>query len=185
MEAVDRSGFDRGFIAGWRDRSVQDRARQIEVTLYPSDSVYDGRLANNGWLQELPQPITKLTWDNAAVVSPRTAKALSLVQGEKVLLTHQGSNAQVPVFIVPGQAEGSISVHIGYGRVRCGSVGKGVGHDVNSIRGVSKGWVLEGVEAKGTTVPYRLATTQDHFALDTLGMSEIAKRSPQLIREGT
>ncbi len=158
---------------------------KIEVTLYPSDSVYDGRLANNGWLQELPQPITKLTWDNAAVVSPRTAKALSLVQGEKVLLTHQGSKAQVPVFIVPGQAEGSISVHIGYGRVRCGSVGKGVGHDVNSIRGVSKGWVLEGVEAKGTTVPYRLATTQDHFALDSLGMSEIAKRSPQLIREGT
>lgn len=158
---------------------------KIELTFYPSESVYDGRLANNGWMQELPQPITKLTWDNAAIVSPRTAKKLGLVQGEKAQLTFQGKSIQLPVFIVPGHAEGSISAHLGYGRTRCGVVGKGVGSAVNAIRTTQASWILNGVEVKNTTVPYKLATTQDHFVLDTGGMKEIANRSPQLIREGT
>lgn len=157
----------------------------LEVVILPSESVYDGRLANNGWLQELPQAITKLTWDNAALVSPRTAKALGLRQGELAKLTHQSSSATVPVFIVPGHAEGSVTVHLGYGRTAGGTVCKDVGKSVNAIRGAKKGHILTKVEVVNTTIPYPLATTQDHFALDDMGMSEIAKRAPQLIREGT
>lgn len=157
----------------------------VEVVILPSESVYDGRLANNGWLQELPKPITKLTWDNAALVSPHTAKELGLKQGELAKITHQGSSVSLPVFIVLGQAEGSITIHMGYGRTAGGKVGEGVGQNINPIRGAKKGSILTQCEVVGLTIPYPLATTQDHFALDYFGMKEIAKRAPQLIREMT
>ncbi len=157
----------------------------LEVVILPSESVYDGRLANNGWLQELPGPITKLTWDNAALVSPRTAKELGLKQGELAKLTHQGSSVSLPVFVVLGQAEGSIAIQMGYGRTAAGTVGNQVGTNINPIRGVKKGHILTQVDVVGTTIPYALATTQDHFAIDSLGMKEISKRAPQLIREMT
>jgi len=167
----------------------------IEVVIHPSDSVYDGRFANNGWLQELPQPITKLTWDNAALMSVKTARKLGVKQGELVQLTQGDAGVQLPVFIVPGHAEGSVSVNLGYGRTRAGSVGGQtrsakdqftVGKNLASLRRWNQQNVLTGIEAKGTSIPYKLATTQDHFAIeDQGGMAEIAKRSPQLIREGT
>ncbi len=167
---VDIDGIDQG---------------KIDIQFFPSESVYDGRLANNGWLQELPQPITKLTWDNAILVSPRTAKKLGLVQGELASVSVSGESIRLPVFYVVGHAEGAISVHFGYGRTKCGVVGTGVGHAVNSLRPSTGESILRGAEIRGTTQPYRLATTQDHFAIDDLGMREIAKRSPSLIREGT
>ncbi len=167
----------------------------LEVVVQPSDSVYDGRLANNGWLQELPQPITKLTWDNAAVMSIRTAKKLDLKQGELVQLTQGEASVRLPVFVVPGHAEGSITINLGYGRSRAGSVGGlirskndtfTVGTNLTSLRRWNQHSILTGVEARATSIPYKLATTQDHFAIaDEGGMQEIAKRSPQLVREGT
>jgi MoCo/4Fe-4S cofactor protein with predicted Tat translocation signal len=170
-------------------------ATNLEVVLYPSDSVYDGRFANNGWLQELPQPITKLTWDNAAVMSIGTARKLELKQGELVQLTQGEASVRLPVFVVPGHAEGSIAVHMGYGRSRAGSVGGAVrspkdtftvGTELSSLRRWNQHSILTGVEAKGTSIPYKLATTQDHFAIDDEGgMQETAKRAPQLVREGT
>ncbi len=170
-------------------------ATNLEVVLYPSDSVYDGRLANNGWLQELPQPITKLTWDNAAVMSIGTARKLGLKQGELVQLTQGEASVRLPVFVVPGHAEGSITVNVGYGRSRAGSVGGAVrspkdtftvGTELSALRRWNQHSILTGVEAKGTSIPYKLATTQDHFAIDDEGgMREIAKRAPQLVREGT
>jgi len=162
-------------------------ANNLEVVLRPSDSVYDGRLANNGWLQELPQPITKLTWDNAAVCSIGTANLLKLKQGELVALRMGDSKVQLPVFVIPGHAEGSFTVNLGYGRSKAkgGVVAGAVGTNLASFRRWNQAAIYTGVEAIGTSVPYRLATTQDHFALDEMGMSEQAKRSPQLIREGT
>ena len=170
-------------------------ASNLEIVVQPSDSVFDGRLANNGWLQELPQPITKLTWDNAAVMSIRTAKTLDLKQGELVQLTQGEASVRLPVFVVPGHAEGSITINLGYGRNRAGSVGGAVrspkdtftvGTNLSSLRRWNQHSILTGVEAKGTSIPYKLATTQDHFAIaDEGGMQEIAKRSPQLVREGT
>ncbi len=170
-------------------------ATNLEVVVHPSDSVYDGRFANNGWLQELPQPITKLTWDNAAVMSIGTARKLGLKQGELVQLTQGEASVRLPVFLVPGHAEGSIAISMGYGRSRAGSVGGAVrsakdtftvGIELSSLRRWNQHSVLTGVEARGTSIPYKLATTQDHFAIaDEGGMQETAKRSPQLVREGT
>ena len=156
---------------------------KLEVVVYPSDSVYDGRFANNVWLQELPQVITRLTWDNAALVSPKTAETLRLKQGELVKLVQGDRSTTAPVFVVPGQANGSIAVQLGYGRV-CQARGETVGHDIGGIRTAKNMSVIENVRALPTSRPYKLATTQDHFAIDTLGAETTAERAVFLIREG-
>jgi molybdopterin-containing oxidoreductase family iron-sulfur binding subunit len=159
----------------------------VEVLVLPSETIYDGRLGNNGWLQECPQSVTKLTWDNAAICSPKTASALNLQQGEIAAISLGEAKAKLPVFVVPGHAEGSITVHFGYGRTKesGGSVAGAVGTNVASFRRWNQAAIYTGVSVDATTEPYRLATTQDHFALDDLGMAETAKRAPQLVREGT
>jgi len=161
---------------------------QLEVVLHPSDSIYDGRLGNNGWLQELPQPITKLAWDNAAVCSIGTANRLGLKQGELVSLRQGDAMVQLPVFVVPGHAEGSFTVNLGYGRSKAkgGIIAGAVGTNLASFRRWNQAAIYTGIDAVGTSLPYKLATSQDHFALsDNLGMQEQAKRAPQLVREGT
>jgi molybdopterin-containing oxidoreductase family iron-sulfur binding subunit len=159
----------------------------VEVLVLPSDTIYDGRLGNNGWLQECPHPVTKLTWDNAAICSPATAKAMGLKQGELVVLSLGDSKAKLPLFVVPGHAEGSFTVNYGYGHSKQfgGSISGAVGTDLSTFRRWNQASIYTGVSVKPTGEPYRLATTQDHFALDDLGQSETAKRAPQLIREGT
>lgn len=159
----------------------------IEVVLHPSDAIYDGRLGNNGWLQELAQPITKLTWDNAAVCSIGTANQLGLKQGELVALKQGGASVKLPVFVVPGHAEGSFTVNLGYGRSKAkgGIIAGAVGTNLASFKRWEQAAIYTGIEAIGTSVPYPLATTQDHFALEEGGMKEQANRAPQLVREGT
>ncbi|MFM8264423.1 MAG: TAT-variant-translocated molybdopterin oxidoreductase [Pirellula sp.] len=159
----------------------------IEVLVLPSDTVYDGRLGNNGWLQECPHPVTKLTWDNAAICSPATAAALGLKQGELAVLSSGEGKVKLPVFVVPGHAEGSFTVNYGYGQSKefGGTISGAVGTDLSSFRRWNQAALYTGVSVKSFGEPYRLATTQDHFALDDLGMSETAKRAPQLVREGT
>lgn len=162
----------------------------LEVVLHASETLYDGRLGNNGWLQELPQSITKLTWDNVAICSIGTARKLGLVHGELVSLKQGDSDAKVklPVFIVPGHAEGSFTVNIGYGRSKekGGVIAGAVGTNISSFRRWNQASIYKGIEAIGTSVAFPLATTQDHFAIqDELGMREIANRAPQLVREGT
>jgi MoCo/4Fe-4S cofactor protein with predicted Tat translocation signal len=160
----------------------------LEVVFHPSDVIYDGRLGNNGWLQELPQPITKLTWDNAAICSIGTARKLGLVHGELVSLKQADASVQLPVFIVPGHAEGSFTVNLGYGRSKekGGVVAGAVGTNLASLRRWNQAAIYKSVEAIGTSIAYPLATTQDHFAIeDEGGMRENAKRAPQIIREGT
>ena len=88
----------------------------IEVSFQPDPAVYDGRFANNAWLQEWPRPITQLTWDNAALMAPATAARLDLESDDLVELSWQGRALSVPVFIVPGHAPDSITLHLGYGR---------------------------------------------------------------------
>ena len=157
----------------------------VDIVLMPSEALYDGRLANNAWLQEMPQSITKLTWDNAAMVSPATADALGLKQNELAGVTVGGKSVSMPVFIVPGCAENCMTISLGYGRKRAGDVGSGVGHDVSALHTLAGGMIITGAEVRGTTAPYKLATTQDHFAIDEFGLEMVADRSPKFIREGT
>ena len=164
----------------------------IEVLFVPADGVYDGRFANNGWLQEMPQSLTKLTWDNAAVLSPRTAKALAVHDGSMIALRRGDTTLELPAYEMPGIAPGVVTVAIGYGRTRAGMVGgmksedvPVVGFDVAPLRASDSLLLATKVEGRPRYTDFTLATTQDHWAIDDLGRGETERRSFQLIREGT
>ena len=109
----------------------------LEVEFRADPSTWDGRFANNGWLQELPRPITRLTWDNAALISPQIATRLALENGDRVRLRHGGREVTAPVWIVPGQAAESVTLHFGGGRQRAGKVGSKIGYDAYALRGAA------------------------------------------------
>ncbi len=164
----------------------------IDVLFVPADGVYDGRFANNGWLQELPQSLTKLTWDNAAIMSPRTARALRVKDSSMVVLRRGDAALELPVYEMPGCAPGVVTVAIGYGRTRAGMVGgmegqggEVVGFDVSPIRTADALMWAPAVEARPLYRDHLLATTQDHWAIDELGQQETVRRSFGLVREGT
>ena len=95
----------------------------IEVSFVPGASTWDGRFANNGWMQEAPDPMTKLTWGNAALISPATARAQNLKDGDMVTLARGSYKVDAAVMIQPGQADQAVSISaIGYGHTHCGSV---------------------------------------------------------------
>ncbi|XZE52480.1 TAT-variant-translocated molybdopterin oxidoreductase [Planctomycetaceae bacterium SH139] len=174
------------------DRESIDRDA-IDVMFVPADGIYDGRFANNGWLQEMPQALTKLTWDNAALMNPLTAEALGVRHGVMVALTLNGSTVELPVFEIPGMALGGIVVACGYGRTRAGAVGGSdelgiapVGVDVAPLRTTASMQMALAIEARPRPrSEYVLATTQNHWAIDELGREETIERSYQLVREGT
>jgi MoCo/4Fe-4S cofactor protein with predicted Tat translocation signal len=158
-------------------------AAGLDVVFLPDPSVYDGRFANNAWLQELPKSLTKLTWDNAALVSPATAAELNLVSGDVVDLTQGGNSISMPVWIAPGHAPKTLTVHLGYGRTRAGRVGNGTGVNVNPLRTSSAPHILSGVELKKTGDSYQLASTQDHWSMEgrnivRVGTKEQFERDP-------
>jgi anaerobic selenocysteine-containing dehydrogenase len=109
----------------------------LELVFCRDASVFDGRFANSGWLQECPDPLTKLTWDNAALIGPQTAKALQVTSQTLATLQLDGRELQVPVYVMPGQAEGSIAIALGYGRTRAGLVGGHTHHAAVAPVGVN------------------------------------------------
>ena len=164
----------------------------FEVIFTVSDGIYDGRFANNGWLQEMPQAVTKLTWGNAAIVSPATAKALGIKHGLTITLRKGGSKIELPIYEIPGVAPGVVTAAIGYGRTRAGMVGgfadhdvEVVGFDLSPLRTSDEMFVAYGVEARPNYSEYEFSTTQDHWAIDELGKNESQRRSFNLVREGT
>ena len=156
----------------------------FELVYRPDPSIYDGRFANNGWLQELPKPLTKVTWDNVAIVSPNTAQQITggpkqenAKKGRENyvptvdLVTQQGAKVRAPVWILPGQPDGVITVHLGYGRRLAGRVGgvatePQVGFDVYQMRTSWEPWFTTGVRVEGPNGTHTLATTQLHFNLE-------------------
>jgi len=149
----------------------------LEVTFRPDATLSDGRFANNGWLQELPKPINKLTWDNAALISPALADKNGLANGDVVEIELQGRRIQLPVWVTPGQPENSIGLQFGYGRSCAGNVGNNRGFNVYPTRTSSALWFDEGATLRKTGEQYRLVTTQSQHVIDS------ADR--QIIREGT
>jgi Fe-S-cluster-containing dehydrogenase component len=128
-------------------------------------TIYDGRFANNGWLQELPKPVTKLTWDNAALVAPSTAERLGVATGDILQVTHEGRTLRVPAFITPGHAQDALTVYLGYGRTRAGRVGNATGFNGYVLRGSTNPW-FGAAEVRTTGDRYQLVTTQDHWTLE-------------------
>src|SRR6185312_11855040 len=98
----------------------------IELIVRPDPSIYDGRFANNGWLQELPKPMTELTWDNPVMIGVAMAKRLHLQNGSVVELELQGRKATGGIWVQPGHPDNAATVFLGYGRERSGRVGAGV-----------------------------------------------------------
>ena len=138
----------------------------LELVFRPDPTIWDGRFANNGWLQELPKPLTKLTWDNAALMSPATAKRLHLSTGDVVELRHGGRTVRAPVWITPGHAVDTVTVHLGYGRTRAGRLGTGVGFNAYAIRTAAAPWFASGLTIRKTGERYPLATTQEHHSME-------------------
>ena len=160
-------------------------ADRLELVVVGDAKVLDGRYANNGWLQELPDAITKVTWDNPLLISPATARKLGVSDGELVVVEANGAAVEFPTYVVPGQANNSLSVAMGYGRTAAGQVGTGVGVDANRLRTVAAPHRVRGVTVRGTGRHYALATTQDHFAIDTIGFNERNLRVGDLVRESS
>jgi molybdopterin-containing oxidoreductase family iron-sulfur binding subunit len=158
---------------------------RLEMVVMGDAKVLDGRYANNGWLQELPDAITKITWDNALLIAPSTAREIGISDGDVVVVEGNGATAELPAFVVPGQARNSVCVALGYGRTAAGQVGNGVGVDANPFRTVSAPHILRGVTVRATGRRYALATTQDHFAIDTIGFNERNLRVDELVREAS
>ncbi|MEZ4439869.1 MAG: TAT-variant-translocated molybdopterin oxidoreductase [Polyangiaceae bacterium] len=171
------------------DLSPAAPVADLELTIFDDGKVDAGRLANNAWLQETPETRTKLVWDNALLLGPATAAALGVTDEEVVRLEREGASLELPVYIMPGQAAGTGAVALGYGRRRAGTVGGHVddgfvvGVDVAPLRRSSSPWLVTGLSLTKTGRRYRLATTQDHWAMDELGMKERERRSHHLVRE--
>ena len=138
----------------------------IEVVFRPDPTIGDGRWANNAWLQELPKPLTKITWDNAVALSPATAWRLGLTTGDVVNLNIGGWQASGPVWAVPGHADNSATVTLGYGRRRAGHVGSGFGLNGYLLRTSSTPAVANGLRIEKTGKNYLMATTQIHHPIE-------------------
>ncbi|MHC4910195.1 MAG: 4Fe-4S dicluster domain-containing protein, partial [Planctomycetota bacterium] len=158
-----------------------------ELVFRADYKVYDGRFANNGWLQELPDPITKLTWDNAALIGTMQAERAGLANGDMVRVTVGSKSIDAPVMVVPGVVDGAVILPLGYGRRTNGRIAAGTGFDFYPLRTSTNMGSIGGatIEAIGGT--HDLVTTQDHHAVEVQrsGGKGIQKRLPQLVREGT
>src|SRR5579864_777529 len=141
--------------------------KSLEINFRRDPSIYDGQFANNGWLQELPKPMSKLTWDNAVLVGPKMAEREGLKTEDMVTLELNGRKVTAPVWIQAGHPDYSVSVYLGYGRMRAGKVGTGAGFDVYPLRTTSAMWIGTGGKLTKTGDTYKLASTQGYQTMDT------------------
>ncbi len=170
---------------------------QFEAIFVADASVYDGRFASNGWLQEMPDPLSKLTWDNCAYISKADADRLGIKHGMMLQLDlpDQGRSSnllpmEVAAFIQPGIAPGTIVLPLGYGRKVCGSIGQNVGFDTYAIR-ADGAYLQSRMRITRLGKSYELVTTQEHHLIDGIGVYGRDKRagkpgkSGYLIREAS
>lgn len=130
----------------------------LELVFRPDYAVYDGRYANNSWLQEIPRPLSKISWDNAALMSAATARGLGVSYMDVVELNLGGRTVQAPVWIEPGCADGCVTAHLGYGRSAAGRVGNGVGFNAYTLRTAAAPWCGRGLQARKVKGRWEIAT---------------------------
>jgi MoCo/4Fe-4S cofactor protein with predicted Tat translocation signal len=149
---------------------------QLEIVFHRDYSLDDGRWNNNGWLQELPDPITKLTWENAVLLSPATAKELGIrsedvretgrISGQIVTVEVGGRSVRGPAWIQPGQADNVIAIALGYGRGQTGRVGRNSGFSAYGLRTAAAPYFASGGKLSTTPTFHTLATTQSHGSME-------------------
>ncbi|MGI9035578.1 MAG: 4Fe-4S dicluster domain-containing protein [Pyrinomonadaceae bacterium] len=160
-------------------QSAIQNSKSIELIFKADPSVYDGRFANNGWLQELPKPLTKLTWDNAVLMNAATARKFNLNQEiagtggshgqiivDVVELKFGGKTVRAPAFILEGHADDAVTVYLGYGRTRAGKVGSGAGFNAYAVRNSGAMWFGSNLEIAKTGDTFSLACTQNHHSME-------------------
>jgi MoCo/4Fe-4S cofactor protein with predicted Tat translocation signal len=160
----------------------------LELVFRPDPGVYDGRFANNGWLQELPRPHSKLSWDNAAHLSLATAQRLGVKTEDIVAIVAGDMELEAPVWVLPGQPDDSITLHFGPGRSRAGRVGNGAGVNAYPLRATTGLWHVPSISLRKTGRTYQLATTQHHFNMEgrhlvRTGTLEQYRKDPELFEK--
>ena len=138
----------------------------LEVTFAPCSKLFDGRHANNVWLLELPEPMTKISWDNVALLHPQTAQKLGVASGDMVKLTAGDRTITLPAWIFPGQAASSIGLTLGWGRKKGGRLAEGRGFDVYPLRASTAMGFATGVKLSKTGETFTVAQTQDHNSME-------------------
>jgi molybdopterin-containing oxidoreductase family iron-sulfur binding subunit len=207
FDAFWRKSLHDGWIAG---TSYVPRTVALKATSFPASqsasganyelnfrrdpSIYDGRFSNNGWLQELPKPLTKLTWDNPIMIGPAMAERLKLNFKDVAELEFNGKKVKGAVWIQAGHPDNSITVFLGYGRTRAGRVGTGTGFDVYPLRTSKTPWFADGAQLRPTGGTYQLASTQGYQTMETPDGSERPlvqersleeyKKEPNFAKEG-
>jgi molybdopterin-containing oxidoreductase family iron-sulfur binding subunit len=138
---------------------------ELEFVFRPDPTIWDGRFANNGWMQELPKPVTRLTWDNAAILSPATAKRLNVEDHDVVTLSVGDRRVKAPVLVLPGQADGSVTLHLGYGRGNIGRIAPNAGFNAGALRTADMFWTGVGTLERGHGT-WKLATVRAHHSME-------------------
>ncbi|WP_431854935.1 4Fe-4S dicluster domain-containing protein [Azospirillum sp.] len=176
-DAAWRQALHRGFVEGTAEAPVevspaagpitppQPPAGGLELTLRPDPCLWDGRRSNVAWLQELPKPVSKISWDSYAAVSPQLSRAHDLKNGDVVELTVGGRSLRAPVLVQPGQAARSVTLFLGTGRRRAGRVGDGAGIDAYAVRASEAPWIAAGLTLTRTGENRPLVTTQPHHEI--------------------
>jgi MoCo/4Fe-4S cofactor protein with predicted Tat translocation signal len=142
------------------------RPEGLEIAFRPDPTVWDGQWSNNGWLQELPKPLTKLTWDNAALISPRTAERLGVASGDVIELAVDGRTVRASAWILPGAAGDTVVAHLGYGRWRGGSHANGAGFSASALRASAGMGHARGLTIRKTGEKRLPAVTQEHHSME-------------------
>ncbi len=141
-------------------------ADDFDVIFATSNSLLDGRFANNGWLHELPDPVSKVTWENVALISVAAAKKLGVQNRDVVTVKVAAGEITLPVWLQPGLAENTIALELGYGRSRAGRIGDGVGVDIYPIQSLQYGYFQQGGSITPTGDSAEVANTQDHNSME-------------------
>jgi molybdopterin-containing oxidoreductase family iron-sulfur binding subunit len=155
---------------------AQPVSQNFELRFLQDLKMYDGRFAANGWLQEMPDPLTKLVWDNAALISKKDADQLTLNNGDMIKITVDGRSMDIPAYILPGQPVGVLGLPLGYGRTAAEHVGSNVGFDTYRLRSSKAPFIAYGAQVTKTGEPYTLAMTQNHYLLDSVGEGGLLAR---------
>jgi molybdopterin-containing oxidoreductase family iron-sulfur binding subunit len=138
----------------------------FEVAFEPDPALHDGMHANNLWALELPAPMTKLVWDNAALISPASARELGVKNGQMLRLSKGDAKVEIPAWVVPGHADYCVTLTLGWGRTAAGRYGNGKGFDVNPLRSSDAMDFTDGVKVEALTGKYNLVQTQTHDRME-------------------
>jgi MoCo/4Fe-4S cofactor protein with predicted Tat translocation signal len=202
-----RDWVHRGFVPGTASRAANPRPElgwgadlqslygagaEVEVLFHADDTLHDGRHANNGWLQECPDPMTKIAWGNAAIIAPADAERFGVAKdGDLVRVTVGAASIELPAFRMPGHAQGCVGLALGYGREVFDRVAGGVSYNLAKGSGVNVYPLRSAAAMRAASVAGQvsrtrgneeIATTQDHWAVDSLQKNETDRRSSNFAR---